>query len=102
MIRRPPRSTLFPYTTLFRSRRRRFSLGLLISGPRINLNSYALRARALLARPWSARCYGVARHREGSRQNSSEDSTVVFHWHIELVFLLRFHIDAEGIWRGEI
>src|SRR5688572_32024315 len=25
MIRRPPRSTLFPYTTLFRSRRRRKS-----------------------------------------------------------------------------
>src|SRR3712207_8343280 len=24
MIRRPPRSTLFPYTTLFRSRRRRW------------------------------------------------------------------------------
>src|SRR5260370_1388731 len=40
MIRRPPRSTLFPYTTLFRSRRRRFSLGLLISGPRITLNSH--------------------------------------------------------------
>jgi hypothetical protein len=28
------------------------------------------RARALMARPWSARCYGVARQREGSRQNS--------------------------------
>src|SRR2546429_5829598 len=26
MIRRPPRSTLFPYTTLFRSRRRRASV----------------------------------------------------------------------------
>src|SRR2546430_9209728 len=26
MIRRPPRSTLFPYTTLFRSRERNFSL----------------------------------------------------------------------------
>src|SRR3989442_8745299 len=26
MIRRPPRSTLFPYTTLFRSRRRRFQM----------------------------------------------------------------------------
>src|SRR2546430_11866628 len=26
MIRRPPRSTLFPYTTLFRSRRRRLPL----------------------------------------------------------------------------
>src|SRR5258708_14901379 len=25
MIRRPPRSTLFPYTTLFRSQQRRFS-----------------------------------------------------------------------------
>jgi hypothetical protein len=38
---------------------------------RVNLISrpYA-RARALLARPWSARCYGVARQREGSRQNS--------------------------------
>src|ERR1022692_737542 len=28
------------------------------------------RARALMARPWSARCYGVARQRDGSRQNS--------------------------------
>src|SRR5439155_25551041 len=27
MIRRPPRSTLFPYTTLFRSRRRHRDLG---------------------------------------------------------------------------
>src|SRR5256885_11637840 len=27
MIRRPPRSTLFPYTTLFRSQRLRTSLG---------------------------------------------------------------------------
>src|SRR3712207_8968307 len=27
MIRRPPRSTLFPYTTLFRSRRHRAALG---------------------------------------------------------------------------
>src|SRR2546422_6874319 len=30
MIRRPPRSTLFPYTTLFRSRRRRFLDHLLV------------------------------------------------------------------------
>src|SRR3712207_7879173 len=27
MMRRPPRSTLFPYTTLFRSRRRRSEIG---------------------------------------------------------------------------
>src|ERR1700676_3102895 len=49
------------------------NLVLLISGPAltssITLNA---RARALLARPWSARCYGVARPREGSRQNSIE------------------------------
>src|SRR5256884_6317110 len=32
MIRRPPRSTLFPYTTLFRSRRHRQMA--LVSGPR--------------------------------------------------------------------
>src|SRR2546429_5976879 len=30
MIRRPPRSTLFPYTTLFRSRRRRQFLPLAV------------------------------------------------------------------------
>src|SRR6202790_1981658 len=39
--------------------------------PRVNLIHHPLtRARALMARPWSARCYGVARQREGSRQNS--------------------------------
>src|SRR2546422_4659219 len=32
MIRRPPRSTLFPYTTLFRSQPRRRVVGLLARG----------------------------------------------------------------------
>src|SRR5256885_17193617 len=41
MIRRPPRSTLFPYTTLFRSRRlsRRTPSSYLISGVRPGLSS---------------------------------------------------------------
>src|SRR2546430_13488312 len=42
MIRRPPRSTLFPYTTLFRSRPASFGttpLGLLGSGPRVSRSS---------------------------------------------------------------
>src|SRR2546425_8433621 len=39
MIRRPPRSTLFPYTTLFRSKRRR--------GESILTRSSQSRARAL-------------------------------------------------------
>src|SRR3989454_8871599 len=33
MIRRPPRSTLFPYTTLFRSPRRRLGLGYDVAVP---------------------------------------------------------------------
>src|SRR5438445_8406741 len=32
MIRRPPRSTLFPYTTLFRSRRVALQKGVLLDG----------------------------------------------------------------------
>src|SRR6202161_912691 len=38
--------------------------------PRLPYLSPLARARALMARPWSAGCYGVARQREGSRQNS--------------------------------
>src|SRR2546430_4310284 len=38
MIRRPPRSTLFPYTTLFRSERRGQPLGL---GPPEGLRAWA-------------------------------------------------------------
>src|ERR1700684_371305 len=38
--------------------------------PRLSYLSPLARARALMARPWSARCYGVARQRDGSRQNS--------------------------------
>src|SRR5258707_9201164 len=40
MIRRPPRSTLFPYTTLFRSRRR---------------NETAIRRRGLRSARWKGR-----------------------------------------------
>src|ERR1700691_6244153 len=43
-------------------------LDLMISRPRVTLSSPS--TRALMARQWSARCYGVARPREGSRQNS--------------------------------
>src|SRR2546421_5638301 len=79
MIRRPPRSTLFPYTTLFRSkpqrdtapRRRQLSLGHAISGQCQRAPSAAhtkrdaqiTRARALLARV----------DRKSTRLNSSHD-----------------------------
>src|SRR3712207_7858608 len=45
MIRRPPRSTLFPYTTLFRSH----------DGPRANHNSHSRRAGRLPRGPFSYR-----------------------------------------------
>src|SRR5229473_6049091 len=54
MIRRPPRSTLFPYTTLFRSRRGRI-LGLAAAGP--------WRSRHAGAQGLSARAHGPCRAR---------------------------------------
>src|SRR2546421_467336 len=67
MIRRPPRSTLFPYTTLFRSPARRSSL--------------ALPPRADAARPRHPPPVGAGRHRalprkgdrKSTRLNSSHD-----------------------------
>src|SRR2546427_11464977 len=51
MIRRPPRSTLFPYTTLFRSAQRfgatPFTAGLLLLGVATSLPELAVNARAL-------------------------------------------------------
>src|SRR3712207_9412003 len=47
MIRRPPRSTLFPYTTLFRSRRGRHHRG---AGGRRRLELAAVRGGALRRR----------------------------------------------------
>src|SRR2546426_6034109 len=56
MIRRPPRSTLFPYTTLFRSHER---------APLITLAN-----RAKLVAAW-LRMLGAQRDRKSTRLNSS-------------------------------
>src|ERR1700691_5230283 len=58
-------------------------LDLMISRPRATPSSPS--TRALMARPWSARCYGVARPREGSRQNSIGGSGVLSLRHFGLV-----------------
>src|SRR5689334_24128929 len=57
MIRRPPRSTLFPYTTLFRSRSKARS-------PRVSL-----RPRRLFRSPYAA---AAARAPERSEEHTSE------------------------------
>src|SRR2546426_6854884 len=70
MIRRPPRSTLFPYTTLFRSR----SSVLETSAPAtVSQISGRARIRACRtrARPRSYHASTVARDRKSARLNSS-------------------------------
>src|SRR3712207_7235634 len=68
MIRRPPRSTLFPYTTLFRSRRPRIPLPRRSADRRGRVQHRAdeLRARAP-AEP-------LDRDRKSTRLNSSHDN----------------------------
>src|SRR6202035_4574513 len=75
-------------------------LDLLISGPRVSLlHQLHARARALLARPWSARCYGVARPREGSRQNSSGLRRAFTPAFFGLVLFILWRVGAEeSLW----
>src|SRR5258708_12521714 len=65
MIRRPPRSTLFPYTTLFRSKN---AASLQSRGPELPRCACA---GALFARPWSCRAR-ASQHRRRSEEHTSE------------------------------
>src|SRR5690348_17761835 len=66
MIRRPPRSTLFPYTTLFRSRQRPADGRCRREGPRRESQDHPhLRLRGRLAPP---------QDRKSTRLNSSHPS----------------------------
>src|SRR5690349_23287811 len=73
MIRRPPRSTLFPYTTLFRSKRRQISRN--VKG----LSSQALRAIGSASERDLAEEF-TSKDRKSTRLNSShvEISYAVF------------------------
>ena len=71
------------------------NLDLLISSALTSFITLNARARALLARPWSARCYGVARPREGSRQNSIGGSGVLSLRHFGLVLFIPWRVGAE-------
>src|SRR3712207_8359956 len=69
MIRRPPRSTLFPYTTLFRS------LGPAVDEARQHVAEVALRIDAVHLARLDQRCHGrpssAAVDRKSTRLNSS-------------------------------
>src|SRR5260370_13917840 len=71
MIRRPPRSTLFPYTTLFRSR----------SSATAPANRARPRRRIAPARNWSA----AARASCGAIPPRSEEHTSELQSHLNLV-----------------
>src|SRR6266446_5897473 len=47
------------------------------------------------ARQWSARCYGVARQRDGARQNSIGVSGVLSLRHFGLVLFIHWRVGAE-------
>ena len=69
--------------------------GMMVS--RIPFSSPCTRARALMARQWSARCYGVAWQREGSRQNGiGGGSGVLSLRHFGLVLFIPLSLGAWG------
>src|SRR3712207_9274932 len=71
MIRRPPRSTLFPYTTLFRSAEFEHRLCHLHTAAEAVHHAAARRARVLPAQNLGRLLVGLARDRKSTRLNSS-------------------------------
>src|SRR5688572_31160800 len=77
MLRRPPRSTLFPYTTLFRSQVRAARIGTAAAGVlAATVRRAGLAARALVAAGRALRVAGAGRgavvaDRKSTRLNSS-------------------------------
>src|SRR3712207_9423934 len=73
MIRRPPRSTLFPYTTLFRSKARDEHVALLLVDQRMpHMNGIDMLARAMEVYPDARRVLLTAyADRKSTRLNSS-------------------------------
>src|SRR2546426_4282343 len=74
MIRRPPRSTLFPYTTLFRSRGTRFGRETkrrrAVAGDAVRIRSSRV-ACGVECKRWSCGLRGVEGDRKSTRLNSS-------------------------------
>src|SRR5437899_5803440 len=66
MIRRPPRSTLFPYTTLFRSPTRQFLTESLVDGERSQSKSFSSCARI-------GRIFSFSRSEERFSRNAETD-----------------------------
>src|SRR5687768_18326525 len=90
MLRRPPRSTLFPYTTLFRSRRARVERG--EGGRRLRLRGPAAaerpRARTLRAAHRGQVAGRQRQRRESGYSGRSEEHTSELQSRLHLVYRL--------------
>src|SRR2546430_12995204 len=72
MIRRPPRSTLFPYTTLFRSPGKVWSVaGLIVLAQRAGVESWAAGASA-----FAIQAVGIGRSEEHTSELQSQSNLV--------------------------
>src|SRR3712207_8326103 len=78
MIRRPPRSTLFPYTTLFRSHQDPILSNVkLIAEPwDLGLGGYQVGNFPVLWTEWNGRYRDAVRDRKSTRLNSSHANLV--------------------------
>src|SRR2546426_6431915 len=72
MIRRPPRSTLFPYTTLFRSVRGRAPQDRLGQGPQARLARAGSRPERQAMKALICREYGPIERLKRSEEHTSE------------------------------
>src|SRR3712207_7918918 len=77
MIRRPPRSTLFPYTTLFRSLSQQGLVGALMAGAAVHLQRVAMDADPGLDRAArrAVRVGGPLRRQRGDRKSTRLNSS---------------------------
>src|SRR2546422_6795941 len=86
MIRRPPRSTLFPYTTLFRSGRRRVGVAGRIG--RAYLEAVAAVGQAAIALRGRAGCKGTRVELTGESRSEEHTSELQSRLHLVCRLLL--------------
>src|SRR5947208_11914731 len=74
MLRRPPRSTLFPYTTLFRSRTRRGANAISVTGREVGCYARLHAERCRPGHPEPRASAGLARRRRSEEHTSELES----------------------------
>src|SRR3712207_8547753 len=72
MIRRPPRSTLFPYTTLFRSGDLQLHADSVVFEPRVAHHHGGYPAHHWMTRPTHTSCASAAAMTRRSEENTSQ------------------------------